>query len=78
VHTYACCNTIGRVPVVFLLTHVQFKYKLIIGKFYRLDTGHWYRLIQLYIGISHSDSVTVVPSFYLYIMEVGRAKDRWL
>ena len=35
-------------------------------------------LVQVYSGISHSDSVAVVPSFYLYIREVGRGKDRWL
>jgi hypothetical protein len=35
-------------------------------------------LVQVYIGISHSDSVTVVPSFYFYFREVGRGKERWL
>jgi hypothetical protein len=35
-------------------------------------------LLQLYIGISHSDSVTVVPSFYFYFRVVGRGKDRCL
>jgi hypothetical protein len=38
-----------------------------------------YRLIVTsYSGISHSDSVTVVPSFYFYIRVVGWGKDRWL
>jgi hypothetical protein len=34
-----------------------------------------YRFIA---GISHSDSVTVVPSFYFYFRVAGRGKDRWL
>ena len=28
-------------------------------------------LVQVYNGISHSDSVTVVPSFYFYFRVVG-------
>jgi hypothetical protein len=59
--TYTCCSTKGHVPVVILLIHVQFRYRFIIGKLNRLDAGQWYMLIQLYSGISHSDSVTVVP-----------------
>jgi hypothetical protein len=35
-------------------------------------------LVQVYNGISHSDSVIVVPSFYFYFRAVGRGKDRWL
>jgi len=35
-------------------------------------------LVQVYSGISHSDSVTVVPSFYFYFRVVGQGKDRWL
>jgi hypothetical protein len=35
-------------------------------------------LVQVYSGISHSDSVTVVPSFYFYFRVEGRGKDRWL
>jgi hypothetical protein len=35
-------------------------------------------LVQVYNNISHSDSVTMVPSFYLYFRVVGWAKDRWL
>jgi hypothetical protein len=44
----------------------------------------WFRLfgagllVQVYNSISHSDSVTLVPSLYLYIRVVGRGKDRWL
>jgi hypothetical protein len=39
-----------------------------------------YRLIGTgcYSGISHSDSVRVVPSFYFYIREVRWGKDMWL
>ena len=74
--TYAWSNTTGHIPIVFLLIHVQFRYKLITRQLYRLDTGHWYKLIQLYNGISHSDSVTMVPSFYLYVRAVGLGNDR--
>jgi hypothetical protein len=35
-------------------------------------------LVQVYNSISHSDSVTVVPSFYSYIKVVGQGKDKWL
>jgi hypothetical protein len=35
-------------------------------------------LVHVYSGISHSDSVTVVPSFYCYFRVAGRGKDRWL
>jgi hypothetical protein len=35
-------------------------------------------LVQVYNGISHSDSVTMVPSFYFYFRAVGWGKDRWL
>jgi hypothetical protein len=47
-------------------------------------SSYWYMLfgvgllVHVCNSISHSDSVTVVPSFYLYIRVVGRAKDRWL
>ena len=44
---------------------------------YRLVHGT-YLLVQVYNGISHSDSVTLVPSFYVYFRIVGRGKDRWL
>ena len=76
--TYTGCSTIGCVPIVFLQIHVQFSYRLITRKLYLLDTGQWYRLIQLYNSISHSDRLTVVPSFYLYFRVVGWGKDRWL
>jgi hypothetical protein len=35
-------------------------------------------LVQVYNGISHSDSVTMVLSFYFYFRAVGWGKDRWL
>jgi hypothetical protein len=35
-------------------------------------------LVQIYSGISHSDSVKVVLSFYFYFRVAGRGKDRWL
>jgi hypothetical protein len=35
-------------------------------------------LVHVYSGISHSDSVTVVPSFYFYFRAVGQGKYRWL
>jgi hypothetical protein len=51
----------------FWLVQAQFRYRLITGKWYRLATGQWYRLVQVYSGISHSDSVAVVSSFDTYI-----------
>jgi hypothetical protein len=44
---------------------------------YRLMHGSGL-LVHVYNGISHSDSVTVVPSFYFYFRVVGWGKDRWL
>jgi hypothetical protein len=41
---------------------------LITGKWYRLATGQWYMLVQVYSGISHSESVAVVSSFDIYIL----------
>jgi hypothetical protein len=39
----------------------------------------WFRFIGTGLqGISHSDSVIVVPSFYFYFREVGRGKEKWL
>jgi hypothetical protein len=35
-------------------------------------------LVQVYSGISHSDKLIVVPSFYFYFRVAGRGKDRWL
>ena len=45
---------------------------------------YWYKLfgvglvVHVYNNISQSDSVTVVPSFYLYFKAVGWGKDKWL
>jgi hypothetical protein len=52
---------------------VQVDYKLK----YRLMHGSDL-LVQFYSGISHSDSVTVVSSFYFYFKVARRGKDRWL
>jgi hypothetical protein len=35
-------------------------------------------LVHVYNSISHSYSVTLVPSFYFYFRVVGRGKDMWL
>jgi hypothetical protein len=48
---------------------VQVDYRLMHG----LDL-----LVQVYSYIYHSNSVTMVPSFYFYFRAVGRGKDRWL
>ena len=55
------------------LSMVQVDYRLR----YRLMHGSDL-LVQVYSGISRSDSVTVVPSFYFYFRVAGRGKDRWL
>jgi hypothetical protein len=52
--------------------------RLIRGYWYRLVTECWHILVQVYSGISHSDSVAVVSSFNLYFRTVGQGKDRWL
>ena len=44
---------------------------------YRLMHGS-ILLVHVYSDISHGDSVTVVPSFYLNFRVVGWGKDRWL
>jgi hypothetical protein len=52
---------------------VQVDYRLRYRLMHGLDL-----LVQVYNGISHSDSVTVVPSFYFYFRVARRGKDRWL
>jgi hypothetical protein len=47
--------------------HAQFRYMLITWKWYRLATGQWYMLVQVYNGISHSDNVFVISTFGTYI-----------
>ena len=44
---------------------------------YRLMHGS-YLLVQVYSGIFHNDSVTVVLSFYFYFRVAGQGKERWL
>jgi hypothetical protein len=55
----------------FFMVQVDYRLK------YRLMHGS-YLLVYVYFGISHSDSVTVVPSFYFYFKVIGRGKDTWL
>jgi hypothetical protein len=39
----------------------------------------WFRFIGTGLhGISHSDRLTVVPSFYFYFRVAERGKDKWL
>ena len=52
---------------------VQVDYRLRYRLMHGLDL-----LVQVYSGISHSDRLTVVPSFYFYFRLAGRGKDRWL
>ena len=66
----------GFVQVGAWLMHlfmVQVDYRLRYGLMHGSDL-----LVQVYNGISHNDSVTMVPSFYFYVKVVGRVKDRWL
>jgi hypothetical protein len=66
------------IHLFMLQVDYRLKYRLIHG------SGYWYRLfdanllVQVYSSISHSDSVKVVPSFYLYVRVVGWGKDRCL
>ena len=72
----ALFHGIGFVKVGAWLMHlfmVQVDYRLR----YRLMHGLGL-LVHVYNGISHSDSVTMVPSFYFYFRVVGRGKDKWL
>jgi hypothetical protein len=60
---------------------VQVDYRLYRYRLVQVDmVDAWFKdlLVQVYSGISHSDSVTVVPSFYFYFRVAGRGKDRWL
>jgi hypothetical protein len=45
-------------------------------------SGYWYRLFGAFDWYKFTtvslDSVTVVPSFYLYVKAVGQDKDMWL
>jgi hypothetical protein len=55
----------------FFMVQVDYRFR------YRLMHGSGL-LVHVYSGISHSDSVTVVPSFYLYFRAIGWVHDRWL
>jgi hypothetical protein len=35
-------------------------------------------LVHVYNGISHSDRLKVVPSFYFYFRVAGQGNDKWL
>ena len=48
------------------------------SSWYSLVVGQWYSLVHFYSGISHSDSVAVIPSFYFYFKVARRGKDKWL
>jgi hypothetical protein len=61
--TYTSYNIYRSCTCWYLLVHVDYWYRLITGYWYRLVTGCWHRLVQVYNGISHSDSVEVVSSF---------------
>ena len=52
---------------------VQFDYRLRYRLLHGLDL-----LVHIYNGISHSDRLTVVPSFYFYFRVARRGKVRWL
>ena len=55
----------------FFMVHVDYRLR------YRLMHGSGL-LVQVYNGTSHSDSVTVVPSFYFYFRAVEWGKDKCL
>jgi hypothetical protein len=69
--------------LMHLLT-IHVDYRCFVTCCYRLFVAGCYKLfcasllVQDYISIYHSDSVTVVPSFYFYDREIGRGKDKWL
>jgi hypothetical protein len=66
-----CLVQVGAWLMHLFMVHVDYRLR------YRLMHGSSL-LVQVYNGISHSDSVTVVPSFYFYLRVVGRGNDRWL
>jgi hypothetical protein len=70
-HTYVSCNIYRSCTYWYLLVHDDYWYRLITGYWYRLVTGCWHRLVQVYSGISHSDSVAVVSSFLTLIFQGG-------
>ena len=66
-----CLVQVGAWLMHLLMVQVDYRLR------YRLMHGS-YLIVQVYNGISHSDSVTVVPSFYFYFRVAGWGKDRWL
>ena len=70
-HGTSCFVHVGAWLMHLFMVQVDYllRYKLMHG----LDL-----LVQVYNGISHSDSVTMVPSFYFYFRAVGWGKDMWL
>jgi hypothetical protein len=66
-----CLVQVGAWLMHLFMVHVDYRLR------YRLMHGSGL-LVQVYNGISHSDSVRVVLSFYFYFRAVGRGKDRWL
>jgi hypothetical protein len=52
---------------------VQVDYRLRYRLMHGLDL-----LVQVYINISHSERLIVVPSFYFYFKLAGPNKDKWL
>ena len=51
------------------LVREGYMYMLVTGQWHMLDIGYWHILVQVYSGISHSDSVTMVSSliYFCYI-----------
>jgi hypothetical protein len=66
-----CLAQVGAWLMHFFMVQVDYMLR------YRLMHGSDL-LVQVYNGIYHSDSLTVVPSFYFYFRAVGWGKDRWL
>jgi hypothetical protein len=66
-----CLVQVGAWLMHLFMVHVDYRLR------YRLMHGSGL-LVHVYNGISHSDSVIVVPSFYFYFRVAGRGKDRWL
>ena len=62
---------VGAWLMYLFMVHVDYRLK------YMLMHGSDL-LVQIYSSISHSDRLTLVPSFYFYFRVVGRGKDMWL
>jgi hypothetical protein len=66
-----CLVQVGAWSMHLFMVQVDYKFM------YRLMHGSGL-LVHVYNNISHSDSVTFIPSFYFYFRAVGQGKDRWL